>query len=227
MPSSTLDTTAAWVVRRLPTRVLYWAVIRAHALATTGRWSSTPCPADAGTILQHLADDGPTGHRRPFGAAVRPWRDQLAWTIGPRLPRRWISAGHYARLAPSEGRDEPNGGEPATTYPCQTCNGSGEVSVNRNPPPLDVAEPSPEDDRIFTGPDTFPPLQVPRGGVPYLPPELLVRIPILDDDEERAGLDYEAWTVIANAYGGDWSQAAPIWRAAAIRWRDRWHATLR
>jgi hypothetical protein len=44
-------------------------------------------------------------------------------------------------------------------------------------------------------------------------------------DDEAGDLLYEAWVLIANAYGGDWSQN-PEWRAAAERWRGRWHATL-
>lgn len=31
-----------------------------------------------------------------------------------------------------------------------------------------------------------------------------------------------AWGIIANAFGGDWSQASPEWREAAEKWRDRW-----
>lgn len=32
-----------------------------------------------------------------------------------------------------------------------------------------------------------------------------------------------AWTIIANAHGGDWDQAKPDWHLAAITWRDRFH----
>lgn len=45
-------------------------------------------------------------------------------------------------------------------------------------------------------------------------------------DPPYAGVDdllYDAWTVIANARGWDDNDE---WRAAAIRWRDRWHAYL-
>ena len=35
-----------------------------------------------------------------------------------------------------------------------------------------------------------------------------------------------AWGIIANAGGGDWDTQTPEWKAAAERWRDRWHATL-
>ncbi len=31
-----------------------------------------------------------------------------------------------------------------------------------------------------------------------------------------------AWGLIANAYGGDWTQATPEWRDAAGRWRDEY-----
>ncbi len=37
-----------------------------------------------------------------------------------------------------------------------------------------------------------------------------------------------AWGLIANAYGGDWDQAAEAsgWKQAAERWRDDYHRTL-
>jgi hypothetical protein len=41
-----------------------------------------------------------------------------------------------------------------------------------------------------------------------------------------AGDLMDAFTIIANAHGGDWSQADPEWRAAAERFRDRFHAVL-
>lgn len=31
---------------------------------------------------------------------------------------------------------------------------------------------------------------------------------------------YTAWTIIANAYEGNWDRATPEWRMAAERWRD-------
>lgn len=38
---------------------------------------------------------------------------------------------------------------------------------------------------------------------------------------------YEAWTIIANAYEGDWSRAQDEWRQAAERWRDeKFHLLL-
>jgi hypothetical protein len=45
------------------------------------------------------------------------------------------------------------------------------------------------------------------------------------DDPAEDDLLYEAWVLIANAYGGRWDED-PEWKAAAVRWRDRWHATL-
>ena len=45
-----------------------------------------------------------------------------------------------------------------------------------------------------------------------------ITVPKTDDD-----LIYGAWTLIANAYGGDWSKAAPEWRYAAEWWRDAYH----
>ena len=35
-----------------------------------------------------------------------------------------------------------------------------------------------------------------------------------------------AWTIIANAWSGDWDKATPEWHLAAIRWRDNYHETL-
>lgn len=37
----------------------------------------------------------------------------------------------------------------------------------------------------------------------------------------------EAWGLIANAFGGDWSQGSEEWRVAAAKWRDeRWRKAL-
>jgi hypothetical protein len=47
-----------------------------------------------------------------------------------------------------------------------------------------------------------------------------------DDPTPEGDLAYWAWTIIANAYGGDWSQAQPEWRGAAERWRDAFHASI-
>jgi hypothetical protein len=35
-----------------------------------------------------------------------------------------------------------------------------------------------------------------------------------------------AWTVIANAHGGDWEAETPEWQDAARTWRDRYHDWL-
>lgn len=35
-----------------------------------------------------------------------------------------------------------------------------------------------------------------------------------------------AWTIIANANGGNWELASDEWREAAERWRDAYHAQL-
>lgn len=37
---------------------------------------------------------------------------------------------------------------------------------------------------------------------------------------------YYAWTIIANAHGGNWDEATPEWREAAERWRDQFHKLL-
>jgi hypothetical protein len=42
----------------------------------------------------------------------------------------------------------------------------------------------------------------------------------LEESEELA------WGLIANAYGGDWDKASPVWKEAAERWRDRYHSNL-
>jgi hypothetical protein len=55
----------------------------------------------------------------------------------------------------------------------------------------------------------------------------------MDEEQDIAGpddLSYQAWGVIANAR--DWllaeegDQQSIQWREAAIRWRDRFHASL-
>lgn len=39
------------------------------------------------------------------------------------------------------------------------------------------------------------------------------------------GIDW-AWTIIANAFGGNWDQAPADWREAAERWRDEFYHPL-
>lgn len=38
---------------------------------------------------------------------------------------------------------------------------------------------------------------------------------------------HAAWGLIANAGAGDWERETPTWRAAASRWRDRYHEWLK
>lgn len=51
-----------------------------------------------------------------------------------------------------------------------------------------------------------------------IPPQLLN----VQDARMRGDLLEEAWGIIANAHGGDWSEASDNWRHAAERWRDAW-----
>lgn len=46
------------------------------------------------------------------------------------------------------------------------------------------------------------------------------------DVSEADDLLYDAFALIANANEGDWDAATPEWKAAAERWRDRWHSQL-
>ncbi len=52
------------------------------------------------------------------------------------------------------------------------------------------------------------------------------RIEALNDAVGQGDALYMAWTIIANANGGDWSKADPEWVAAAERWRDEFHRLL-
>jgi hypothetical protein len=53
------------------------------------------------------------------------------------------------------------------------------------------------------------------------------RAPDRTEDLDRAEeLCDWAWTIIANAGGGDWDRETDEWRNSAERWRDRWHAYL-
>jgi hypothetical protein len=36
-----------------------------------------------------------------------------------------------------------------------------------------------------------------------------------------------AWGLVANAWGGEWSQASEMWRDAATHWRAAYHESLR
>ena len=53
--------------------------------------------------------------------------------------------------------------------------------------------------------------------------ELLV---LRDRLEAAENLNELAWGIIANAYGGDWSNATEEWHRAAAKWREHWHAAL-
>lgn len=44
-------------------------------------------------------------------------------------------------------------------------------------------------------------------------------------DALRAELEM-AWTIIANAGGGDWKKESSEWQEAAAKWRDRYHALM-
>lgn len=50
---------------------------------------------------------------------------------------------------------------------------------------------------------------------------------VTEDDEQPDTLDYSAWVLLANVSEGDWTQQAPEWQAAVVRWRERFHASLR
>lgn len=50
-------------------------------------------------------------------------------------------------------------------------------------------------------------------------------MPPPEDAEQRArDLCEMGWTLIANAFGGDWDQASEEWRMAAEKWGDDYHA---
>lgn len=49
------DRIAHWLARRLPRRLIYWAVVHGHAIASTGRWSNSACPVPIETVLNRLA----------------------------------------------------------------------------------------------------------------------------------------------------------------------------
>jgi hypothetical protein len=43
---------------------------------------------------------------------------------------------------------------------------------------------------------------------------------------EADELLYLAWGVIANVRNGNWEGESDEWQAAAVRWRDRWSASI-
>lgn len=54
--------------------------------------------------------------------------------------------------------------------------------------------------------------------------DLILRANAPDDieDDDTAGLLDEAWGIIANAGGGDWTKESEEWQRAAERWRARY-----
>ena len=44
--------------------------------------------------------------------------------------------------------------------------------------------------------------------------------------EERADILEWAWSVIANAGGGNWKLETPEWQEVAAKWRDEYHKLL-
>lgn len=45
--------------------------------------------------------------------------------------------------------------------------------------------------------------------------------------DEKHDLLYWAWTIIANAGGGDWEKETSDWQEAAAKWRDQFHVYIR
>jgi hypothetical protein len=45
-------------------------------------------------------------------------------------------------------------------------------------------------------------------------------------EDKRTDLLEWAWTIIANAGGGDWKRESKHWQDAAAKWRDAYHASL-
>ena len=48
---------------------------------------------------------------------------------------------------------------------------------------------------------------------------LRIGVSAADDDQHYLGW---AWSIIANAGGGDWTRETPEWQVAAAKWRDRY-----
>lgn len=121
MPDSLPDALTARLVRLLPRRALYWATVRAHSAATTGRWSNTDCPADAGTILRHLAD----GTR--IGGAQPPLRWRAAHAAARLVPASVLAAGRHRQVVAALADD--------TLVVCATCDGAGILDARQPGPP--------------------------------------------------------------------------------------------
>lgn len=48
----------------------------------------------------------------------------------------------------------------------------------------------------------------------------------IDPNPQLADLAYWAWTIICNVSEGDWGQQPEEWQAAAVRFRDEYHALI-
>jgi hypothetical protein len=48
----------------------------------------------------------------------------------------------------------------------------------------------------------------------------------LDEESPMDDLLEYAWTIIANAGGGDWTRETPEWQEAAAKFREQYHARL-
>lgn len=141
------DHIARLTARVTPRRVLYWSVVRAHAIATTGKFSTTPCPADAATMMQHLSD-GLDGRAMP-GHPVAPGTERIAGLIVRAFPRRLLFAARERLLLGSLGYSERWGRVPKIVKTCQECDGSG---VTAHPIPDDTARPVPDDETSAAAP---------------------------------------------------------------------------
>lgn len=48
----------------------------------------------------------------------------------------------------------------------------------------------------------------------------------LNKEKKYTELLESAWGIIANASNGDWEKESDAWQAAALRWRDEYHALI-
>lgn len=48
----------------------------------------------------------------------------------------------------------------------------------------------------------------------------------MSTQEDWENLAYYGWTIIANAYDGDWNSAPEEWREAARKWRTHYHSLI-
>ena len=84
----------------------------------------------------------------------------------------------------------------------------------------------------MTGDDQLTRGRILAGGCWGGPASDRVMDPVLADQFAKVAarlidrLEY-AWTIIANAGGGDWTRETPDWQTAAAKWRDEcWNTTL-